>query len=141
MGRGGKTGMAAAFSDKVGASVAGGVLHRGGKEEGAQAQLYPKKKVARGGGARGSAHRGVGHDGGGGRSSDNRAAPHGELLHKWGKVVRGGRHGRLEQRAAAYRGEAATASDRGGQNAGGANGMPSVADIATDVWAPHVSRK
>jgi hypothetical protein len=49
MGRGGKTGMAAAFSDKVGASVAGRVLRRGGKEEGAQAQLYLEKKAARGG--------------------------------------------------------------------------------------------
>jgi hypothetical protein len=41
--------MAAAFSDKVGASVAGRVLRRGGKEEGAQAQLYLEKKAARGG--------------------------------------------------------------------------------------------
>jgi hypothetical protein len=131
----------------------GGVLRQGGcfggrrgptsrwEGRGGSGPAIPGEKGSKGGGARGSAHRGVGHDGGGGRSSDNRAAPHGELLHKWGKVVRGGRHGRLEQRAAAYRGEAATASDRGGQNAGGANGMPSVADIATDVWAPHVSRK
>jgi hypothetical protein len=63
------------------------------------------------------------------------------------KVVRGGRHGRRERRAAA--------SDQGCWNAGGfiptrllrqapplvANGMPVVADIATDVRAPHVSIK
>jgi hypothetical protein len=36
-GKGQKTGMAAAFSDEVGASVASGVLCQGGKEEGAQA--------------------------------------------------------------------------------------------------------
>jgi hypothetical protein len=36
-GGGGKTGMAAVFSDEVGASVASGVLCQGGKEEGAQA--------------------------------------------------------------------------------------------------------
>jgi hypothetical protein len=36
-GRGEKIGTAAAFSDEVGASVADGVLRRGGKEEGAQA--------------------------------------------------------------------------------------------------------
>jgi hypothetical protein len=47
-GKGEKTGMAAAFSDEVGAPVAGVVLHRGGKEEGAHAQVYPEKKVARG---------------------------------------------------------------------------------------------
>jgi hypothetical protein len=49
MGRGRKTGTAVAFSDKVGAPVAGGVLRQGGKEEGAQAQLYPEKKAAKGG--------------------------------------------------------------------------------------------
>jgi hypothetical protein len=58
------------------------VLRRGGKEERAQAYLYSEKKVARGG-ARSSAHRGVGHDGGGGRSSSDRVAPLGEILHKW----------------------------------------------------------
>jgi hypothetical protein len=47
-GKGGKTGTAAAFSDKVGAPIAGVVLRRGGKEEGAQAQLHPEKKAARG---------------------------------------------------------------------------------------------
>jgi hypothetical protein len=47
-GKGGKTGMAAAFSDEVGSPVAGDVLHLGGKEEEAQAQGYPEKKVARG---------------------------------------------------------------------------------------------
>jgi hypothetical protein len=47
-GKGGKTGTAAAFSDEVGAPVAGGVLSRGGEEEEAQAQVYPEKKVARG---------------------------------------------------------------------------------------------
>jgi hypothetical protein len=83
MGRGDKIGAAAVFSDEVGATVAGGVLCQGGKEEGAQAQLYPEKKAA--GGAQGSAHHGVGHDGGGGRSSGDRAAPRGELLHKWGE--------------------------------------------------------
>jgi hypothetical protein len=36
-GRGRKTGSVAAFSAEVGAPVAGGVLRRGGKEEGAQA--------------------------------------------------------------------------------------------------------
>jgi hypothetical protein len=46
--KGRKTRMAAAFSDEVGAPVAGGVLRRGGKEEEAQAQGYPEKKVARG---------------------------------------------------------------------------------------------
>jgi hypothetical protein len=35
-GKGGKTGTAAAFSDKVGASVADGILRWGGKEEEAQ---------------------------------------------------------------------------------------------------------
>jgi hypothetical protein len=48
MGRGRKTGTVAAFSDEVGSPMAGGVLHQGGKEEGAQAQLYPEKKAARG---------------------------------------------------------------------------------------------
>jgi hypothetical protein len=43
-----KSGTAAAFSDEVSAPVAGVVLHRSGKEEGAQAQVYPKEKVARG---------------------------------------------------------------------------------------------
>jgi hypothetical protein len=37
------------------------------------------------GGAQGSAHCGVGCDGGGGRSSDDRAAPRGSLLHRWGE--------------------------------------------------------
>jgi hypothetical protein len=45
-GKSGKTGTAAAFSDEVGAPVAGGVLHRGGEEEEAQAQMYPEKKAA-----------------------------------------------------------------------------------------------
>jgi hypothetical protein len=61
--------MAVAFSDEVGAPVAGVVLRQGGKEEGAQAQLYPVKMAGRGVVARGSAHHGVGRDGGGGRSS------------------------------------------------------------------------
>jgi hypothetical protein len=82
-GRGGKIGTATAFFDEVGAPVAGGVLRQGGKEEGAQAQLYSEKKAAQGGGARGSAHRGVGHDGRGGRSSGGRVPPRGELMHKW----------------------------------------------------------
>jgi hypothetical protein len=43
-GKGGKTGTAAAFSDEVGALVAGGVLHRGGEGEEAQAQVYPEKR-------------------------------------------------------------------------------------------------
>jgi hypothetical protein len=73
--------MAATFSDEVGVPVAGVVLRQGAKEEGAQAQVYPEKKAQ--GGAQGSAHRGESHDGGGGRSSDGRAAPHGELLHTW----------------------------------------------------------
>jgi hypothetical protein len=47
-GKGGKTGTAAAFSDELGAPVVGVVLRRGGKEEGAQAQVYPEKKAARG---------------------------------------------------------------------------------------------
>jgi hypothetical protein len=47
-GNGRKTGTAAMFSDKVGPPVAGVVLRRGGKEEGAQAQVYPEKKVAKG---------------------------------------------------------------------------------------------
>jgi hypothetical protein len=83
-GKGGKTGTTAAFSDEVGAPMACVVLCQGGKEEGAQSQVYPEKKAARG--ARGSAHRGVSHDGGGGRSSNARASscPDGE------KVVRGG---------------------------------------------------
>jgi hypothetical protein len=42
MGRGGKTRM------EVGAPVAGVVLRQGGKEEGAQAQLYPVKMAGRG---------------------------------------------------------------------------------------------
>jgi hypothetical protein len=46
--KGGKTGTAAAFFDKVGALVASGVLHQGGKEQEAQAQGYPEKKAARG---------------------------------------------------------------------------------------------
>jgi hypothetical protein len=66
MGRVEKSGMAAAFSDEVGAPVAGGVLRRGGEGEEAQAQVYPEKK--RQGGARGSAHRGGVHDGEGGRT-------------------------------------------------------------------------
>jgi hypothetical protein len=45
--KGGKNGTAAAFSDEVGAPVAGGVLCRGGKEEEAQTQRYPEKKAAR----------------------------------------------------------------------------------------------
>jgi hypothetical protein len=75
---------AAAFSDEVGAPVAGGVLHRGGKEEEAHAQVYSLKKVTRGGGARGSAHCGGGHDGGGDQSSSDGAVPRGELLHRQG---------------------------------------------------------
>jgi hypothetical protein len=47
-GKGKKTRTATAFSDEVGAPMAGVVLRRGGKEEGAQAQVYPEKKVARG---------------------------------------------------------------------------------------------
>jgi hypothetical protein len=47
-GKGGKTGMAAAFSDEVGAPVAGGVLRQGGEGEEGQAQVYPEKKAARG---------------------------------------------------------------------------------------------
>jgi hypothetical protein len=43
-----------AFSDEVGALVAGVVLRRGGKEEGAHAHLYPEKKAARGGGVLGA---------------------------------------------------------------------------------------
>jgi hypothetical protein len=42
-----KTGMAAVFSDEVGALVAGVVLRQGGKEEGAQVQVYPEKKATR----------------------------------------------------------------------------------------------
>jgi hypothetical protein len=45
-GRGEKTGTAAAFSDEVGAPVGDVVLCQGGKEEGAQAQLYLDKKAA-----------------------------------------------------------------------------------------------
>jgi hypothetical protein len=41
--------MAVAFSDEVGAPVVGVVLRQGGKEEGAQAQLYPVKMAGRGG--------------------------------------------------------------------------------------------
>jgi hypothetical protein len=48
--------------------MAGGVLRRSGEGEEAQAQVYPEKKVARGG-TRGSAHRGGVHDGGGGRTA------------------------------------------------------------------------
>jgi hypothetical protein len=47
-GNGRKTGMVAAFSDEVGTPVAGMVLHRGGKEEGAQAQVYQETKATRG---------------------------------------------------------------------------------------------
>jgi hypothetical protein len=84
-GKGRKIGMTVAFSGEVGAPVASGVLRWGGKEEGAQAQLYREKKAVRGGGgAQSSAHHGVSHDGGGGRYSGDRAAPHGDLLHKWG---------------------------------------------------------
>jgi hypothetical protein len=82
-GKGKKTETAAAFSDDVGAPVACVVLRWGGKEEGAQAQVYLEKKAVRG--ARGSTHCGVSRDGGGGRSSDDRAAPPGELLHRWGE--------------------------------------------------------
>jgi hypothetical protein len=46
-GKGRKTETAAAFSDEVGALVAGMVLRQGGKEEGAQAQVYPERKAAR----------------------------------------------------------------------------------------------
>jgi hypothetical protein len=56
-GKDGKTRTAAVFSDEVGSPMTGGVLHRGGKEEEAQAQVYPKKK----------------------------AAPRGELLHRRGE--------------------------------------------------------
>jgi hypothetical protein len=47
-GKGEKTRTAAAFSNEVGAPVAGGVLHWGGEGEEAQAQVYPAKKAARG---------------------------------------------------------------------------------------------
>jgi hypothetical protein len=40
--------MAAAFSDEVGAPMAGEVLRRGGEGEEAQAQVYSEKKAARG---------------------------------------------------------------------------------------------
>jgi hypothetical protein len=46
--KGGKTGTATTFSDEVGAPVASVVLRWGAKEEGAQAQVYPKKKAAMG---------------------------------------------------------------------------------------------
>jgi hypothetical protein len=48
------------------------------------------------------------------------------------RVVRGGRHGRQERRAAAYRGGVAAASDRGGRNTGGF--IPNV--VATSGTAP-----
>jgi hypothetical protein len=47
-GKGEKTETVTAFSDEVGAPVAGVVLRQGGKEEGAQVQVYPEKKAARG---------------------------------------------------------------------------------------------
>jgi hypothetical protein len=47
-GRAEKSGTAAAFSDEVGAPMADVVLRQGRKEEGAQAQVYPEKKAARG---------------------------------------------------------------------------------------------
>jgi hypothetical protein len=47
-GKGRKTGMAVVFSDEVGALVVGVVMRQGGKEEGAQVQVYPEKKAARG---------------------------------------------------------------------------------------------
>jgi hypothetical protein len=93
----------------------GGVLRRGGGSGGrwgpascgegeeAQAQVYLEKKAARGGGgARGSAHCGVGCNGGGGRSSGDRAAPRGELQHKWGEGGEG-RRPASEKNAAARR--------------------------------------
>jgi hypothetical protein len=153
-GRGRKIGTAMAFSDEVGALVASGVLRQGGKEEGAQAQLYPEKKAAKGG-AWGSAHRGVGHDSGGGRSSGNRAAPSGELMHKWGE----GGEGRLARETGAAHGGLPRwgGDDFGprGQNAGGfVPRAVAVTDTAqggqwdasggrnaTDVRAPHVSGK
>jgi hypothetical protein len=47
--KGEKTGTATtAFSDEVGAIVAGVVLRRGGKEEGAHAQVYLEKKGSKG---------------------------------------------------------------------------------------------
>jgi hypothetical protein len=46
-GKGGKTGTAAAFSNEVGAPVAGGVLRRGGEGEEAQAQVYSEKRRQR----------------------------------------------------------------------------------------------
>jgi hypothetical protein len=47
--KGGKTETAAAFSNEVGAPVAGGVLRRGGEGDEAQAHVYPKRKRQGGG--------------------------------------------------------------------------------------------
>jgi hypothetical protein len=117
-GRGEKTGSATAFYDEMGAQVATGVLRWGGKEEGAQEQLYPEKKVARGVlGAPLTVEWVV-------MVEAVEASVIGRLLTvssctNGEKVVRGDRHGRWEWRAAAYRGGVAAASDRGGRNARG----------------------
>jgi hypothetical protein len=96
-----KTGTVAAFSEEVGASVAGGVLHRGGEGEEAQAQVYPEKKAARGVGARGSTHRGGVHDGGGGRTA---------AVARSDNDVVGFGHGRRRGRDGRARGEARAVS-------------------------------
>jgi hypothetical protein len=65
----------ATFSKELGAPVAGGVLHQGGKQEWAQAQLNPKKgRQGGGGGARGFSDREGGHGGGNSQSSGEVAA-------------------------------------------------------------------
>jgi hypothetical protein len=103
--KGGKNGIVAAFSDEVGAPVAGGVLCRGGKEEEAQAQLYKEKKAARG--PRGSAHRGGVRDGGGGRTT---AVARGTEAWCSDSDVVGFGHERRHGRTERARGEARTAS-------------------------------
>jgi hypothetical protein len=81
----------------------GDVLRRGGcsggrrgpasgwEGRGGSGAAIPEEKGSKGGGARGSTHCGVGCNGGGGRSSGDRAAPRGELQHKWGEGGEGRR--------------------------------------------------
>jgi hypothetical protein len=87
---------AAAFFDEVGAPVAGGVMHRGGEEEEAQAQVYLEKKAARG--AQGSAHLGGVRDGGGDQTTVVVRSDKGTALEQ--------RHGRLQTRKTAWSGRA-----------------------------------
>jgi hypothetical protein len=80
-----------------------------GRKRGLRRSYTRRKRQQGGGGARGSAHRGVGHDGRGGRSSGDRAAPRGELLHKWGEGGEGRRPASKKNTAARQRREGGNA--------------------------------